>query len=191
MTDIIKLALIYGSTREGRFCDTIARWAAGEIAGQERFSLDIIDPATLDLPTRHERKESAGLAELRRRVGAAEAFLVVTPEYNRAYPAALKFVIDSISAEWNAKPVAFVSYGGISGGLRAVEQLRPVFAELHAMTIRDVVSFANCRNHFDADGALRSPEAARLAMTTMLARLHWWGVALRDARWSLPYEKAA
>jgi NADPH-dependent FMN reductase len=63
------------------------------------------------------------------RIAAAEAFVVVTPEYNHGYPAPLKALIDSSGAEWYAKPIAFVSYGGISGGLRAVEQLRLVFGE--------------------------------------------------------------
>ncbi len=69
----------------------------------------------------------------------ADAFLVVTPEYNHGYPAALKELIDSVYEPWHAKPVAFVSYGGASGGIRAVEQLRQVFAELHAVTLRDGV----------------------------------------------------
>jgi hypothetical protein len=74
-------------------------------------------------------------------IDAADAFVVVTPEYNHSYPASLKHAIDMAHGEWNTKPVAFVSYGGISGGLRAVEALRLVFAELHATTIRDTVSF--------------------------------------------------
>ncbi len=73
----------------------------------------------------------------------ADAFIVVTPEYNHSFTASLKFVLDLVYEPWQGKPVAFVSYGGISGGLRAVEQLRLVFAELHAVTVRDTVSFAN------------------------------------------------
>ena len=114
--------------------------------------------------------------------GAAEAFVVVTPEYNHGYPAALKSLIDSVGAEWQAKPVAFVSYGGASGGLRAVEQLRLVFAELHAVTIRDSVSFASAWEQFDETGKLRHPERADRSMATLLNRLHWWAVALRNAR---------
>src|SRR3546814_5681869 len=85
MDSKIKLGLIYGSTREGRFCDTVAGWAAAEIAGRDDFSLDVIDPAVLDLPARQGGWDEAALAALKRRIGRADAFLVVTPEYNRGY----------------------------------------------------------------------------------------------------------
>jgi NAD(P)H-dependent FMN reductase len=55
------------------------------------------------------------------RIDAADGFVVITPEYNHGYPASLKLAIDSVYHPWQAKPVAFVSYGGIAGGLRAVE----------------------------------------------------------------------
>src|SRR5215475_9237501 len=154
MTPLIKIGLIYGSTRTGRFCD----------------------------PAEQGRDH-----ELQRRIGACDAFLVVTPEYNHGYPAPLKALIDSVGAEWQAKPVAFVSYGGVSGGLRAVEQLRQVFAELHAVTVRDAVSFAGAWEQFDANGALRSPERAERSMEAMLRRLRWWAAALANARRAVPY----
>jgi NAD(P)H-dependent FMN reductase len=191
MDDAIKVALIYGSTREGRFCDTVANWTANEIWSRNDFRLGLIDPAELNLPTTHGRKDDAALLNLRRRLDDADAFIVVTPEYNHGYPVPLKFLIDSAYREWQAKPVAFVSYGGISGGLRAVEQLRLVFAELHAVTIRDCVSFANPRGLFDADGRLIDPDDARKAMATMLSRLRWWATVLREARDTAPYTAVA
>ena len=124
------------------------------------------------------------------RLGQADAFVVVTPEYNHGYTAPLKALIDSNGIEWHAKPVAFVSYGGASGGLRAVEQLRLVFAELHAVTIRDSVSFAGAWEQFDAAGALLNPERAQRSMETLLERLQWWAVALRNARAAVPYLKS-
>lgn len=182
MNDKIEIALIYGSTREGRFCDHVALWAGEEIWQRSEFALDMVDPAALDLPPRHERAESPELASLRQRLERADAFMIVTPEYNHGYPAALKFLIDSVSDAWRGKPVTFVSYGGISGGLRAVEQLRQVFAELHAVTVRDTVSFPRVWEQFDQNGELRDPARAREAMDTMLAGLNWWAHALRAAR---------
>lgn len=182
MDNKIRVGLIYGSTRSGRFCDKVARWAAEQMAASGKFSLDEIDPVV---------PENYDSVPLRQRVAEADAFVVVTPEYNRGYPAPLKSLIDSVGAEWHAKPVAFVSYGGISGGLRAVEQLRQVFAELHTVTIRDAVSFAGAWEQFDDAGRLLEPERARRSMETVLARLHWWAVALRNARAAIPYTKAA
>lgn len=175
MSALIKIGLIYGSTREGRFCDRVAQWA-GQMAAREGFEVDAIDPA-----------ERGREHELQRRIGACDGFVVVTPEYNPGYPAPLKALIDSVGAEWQAKPVAFVSYGGISGGLRAVEQLRLVFAELHAVTIRDSVSFAGAWEQFDGTGALIEPERAERSMSRMLSRLRWWATALSFARTSSPY----
>jgi len=76
-------------------------------------------------------------------------------------------------------------------GIRAVEQLRLVFSELHAVTLRDAVSFAGAHAQFDADGTLAEPARAERAMVTMLTRLRWWAVALREARDASPYMPAA
>lgn len=189
MNDKIKVALIYGSTREGRLCNTVATWAGEQIWERGDFLLDMIDPAALDLPKRMEKEDGAVIKALQKRIDAADAFVIVTPEYNHGYPAALKFVIDSAYDEWRAKPVAFVSYGGGSGGLRAVEQLRLVFAELHAVSIRDSVSFANVWAQFDDNGELLKPERARRSMATMLAHLQWWAMTLREARQARPYQQ--
>ena len=182
----INLAVIYGSARRQRFCDTVGRWVTARIGRRAEFMIDVIDPAAGE-----GSFEIAGRLALKRRVGWADAFVVVTPEYNHSYPAVLKALIDSVSVEWRTKPVAFVSYGGIAGGLRAVEHLRLVFAELHAIGIRDAVAFPNAWQQFDASGSLRSPERAEKAMTTLLDRLAWWAVALRVAREANTYPDAA
>lgn len=121
------------------------------------------------------------------RIGAADAFIVVTPEYNHGYPASLKLAIDSVHPEWRAKPVAFVSYGGFAGGLRAVEQLRVVFAELHAVTIRETVSFYLAPQQFEGNGEPRDAAGVNLAAKKLLDQLAWWAEVLRDARATKPY----
>jgi len=124
------------------------------------------------------------------KLGAADAFVVVTPEYNHSYPAPLKAVIDSHFREWHAKPVGFVSYGGLSGGLRAVEHLRVVFAELHAVTVRDTVSFHGARSCFGPDGRPLDEAVPGAAAGVLLDRLTWWGLTLRDAHQARPYVTA-
>jgi NAD(P)H-dependent FMN reductase len=191
MTEAVGLALIYGSVRPGRFCDGVAAWAADRIERDGRFVLDALDPATLGLTGMNP--EGPGLDDARVRLGRADGFVIVTPEYNHSYPGALKLLIDAFTAEWQAKPVAFVSYGGVSGGLRAVEHLRHVFAELHATSLRDGVALANPWSYFaDTAGAPRSaPQGADEAMTLMLDRLDWWARALEAARRSIPYVRSA
>lgn len=187
MNHNIRVAVIYGSTRSGRFCDTVVKWTAEQIAASGTFILDVIDPARTADATLTDEPSSLSLQQ---RLDRADAFIVVTPEYNHGYPAPLKALIDSSGPEWQAKPVAFVSYGGISGGLRAVEQLRLVFAELHAVTIRDSVSFANAWERFDSTGVLLKPERSEKSMETLLHRLKWWAVALRNARSAIAYEQS-
>lgn len=191
MNTTLNLALIYGSTREGRFCDTVANWTREQIVRRSEFALDVIDPDALDLPRRHERNDGKSVTALRQRIDRADAFVVVTPEYNHGYPAPLKFLIDSVYHGWRAKPVAFVSYGGMTGGLRAVEQLRQVFAELHAVTVRDTVSFPMAWQRFDTAGRPKDPAGCGTAAATMLDRLAWWASVLKDARNTWPYGQAA
>ena len=187
----IRLALIYGSSREGRFCDKVAGWAISQIEGDGPFDLAVIDPGEIDLPPRHISSKHPAIEELRQIIDWADVFVVVTPEYNRGYPAILKFLIDAVGPEWRGKPVGFVSYGGISGGLRAVEQLRLVFGELHAAPIRDGVAFTDVWSRFGAEGQLLNADRTEQAMATMLAQLHWWASALRTARQKVPYGQFA
>jgi NAD(P)H-dependent FMN reductase len=190
MTERTRLAIIYGSTRPGRLCDRVVNWVARELAHYPLIDIDLIDPLEFDLPFEHNR-EHPGVAALSERLSDADAFIVVTPEYNHSFTASLKFVLDLVYEAWHGKPVAFVSYGGISGGLRAVEQLRLVFAELHTVTVRDTVSFANPWGRFAEDGTLENPLDARKSLVLMIARLTWWSSALKPARTTRPYRSVA
>ncbi|RQO38485.1 FMN reductase [Herminiimonas sp. KBW02] len=181
----LNLVLIYGSIREGRYCDIVANWASTQVRKHQEFALEIVDPAKLSLQPQSD--QNPDLHVLRTCLERADAFIVVTPEYNHGYPAPLKHLIDSVSREWQAKPLAFVSYGGVSGGLRAVEQLRQVFTELHVATMRNSVSFANAWEQFDDQGRLYAATRAEKSMEMMLAQLQWWAVALKDARRTIPY----
>jgi NAD(P)H-dependent FMN reductase len=182
MTEKAGLAVIYGSNREQRLCDVVGQWALSRVAVHGGFEIDLIDPAGMTLPARLASEPDATMRGFRDRVAAADAFLIVTPEYNHGYPAVLKFLIDSALEEWHDKPAAFVSYGGQSGGLRAVEQLRLVFAELRVVTVRDSVSLVNAWDQFDGAGRLREPAAANQAIATMLSHLDRWSRTLREVR---------
>ncbi|GAB3568418.1 NAD(P)H-dependent oxidoreductase [Amycolatopsis endophytica] len=183
----LEVAIIIGSTREGRFGPVVANWFAERAAGHGEFRTDVIDLADTDLPAALSGRPTPEVASVSARLDRADAFVVVTPEYNHSYPAPVKTLLDWHGTQWQAKPVAFVSYGGLSGGLRAVEHLRPVFAELHAVTIRDTVSFHGAWSQFDDSGALIDPDAATAAAKAQLDQLAWWASALRTARRTHPY----
>ncbi|WP_307797608.1 NADPH-dependent FMN reductase [Streptomyces laculatispora] len=139
-----RLALLVGSTRSGGADSTVAPWFLDRAEAYGLGDVDVIDLAAVELPVVTGAVPGEGpprvVADLARRIEAAEAFVVVTPEHNHSFPAPLKNAIDWFRQEWYAKPVSFVSYGGVSGGLRAVEQLRPVCGELHGVPIRGSVS---------------------------------------------------
>jgi NAD(P)H-dependent FMN reductase len=177
----LHVAVIVGSTREGRFGGTVADWFVGEASERGDMVIDLIDLAELDLPMALPLVPAPRAQAYVERIGLADAFVVITPEYNHGYPASLKQAIDLPRDEWREKPVGFVSYGGVSGGLRAVEQLRQVFAELHVVTMRDSISFAMAWEQFDESGELLDPTSGNRSATAMLDQLAWWGTALRAA----------
>ncbi|MFI7449893.1 NADPH-dependent FMN reductase [Nonomuraea sp. NPDC049714] len=187
----LHLALIVGSTRAGRFGPTVAAWFAEQAAARQDVVVDLIDLAQARLPAHLTGEPGAedarALAAVSERLTRADGFVVVTPEYNHSYPASLKSAIDWHFTEWQAKPVGFISYGGVSGGLRAVEHLRQVFAELHAVTIRDTVSFHGAAYQFTPDGRPKDPASCEAAATRLLDQFVWWARALRSARSHHPY----
>lgn len=187
MDNPIRVAIIIGSTRDGRFGPTVARWFAEQAAQRDDLVVDLVDLVEMDLPAAYPKDFGAEVRAFLARLDEADAFVVVTPEYNHGYPAALKQAIDLGRREWQAKPVGFVSYGGMSGGLRAVEQLRQVFAELHAVTVRDTVSFHNFPQQFDPAGQPLDPVGTGAAAKKMLDQLAWWAAALKTARTTRPY----
>ena len=168
----IRVEVITGSVREGRFGPVVADWFTRHAAARGDLAV-----RTLDL--------AASPPELADRIGAADAVVVVTPEYNHSYPASLKAAIDWHFIHWTAKPVGFVSYGGAAGGRHAVLHLENVLTELHAVTIRDGLSFPN---YFIAwqDGRPLDSDADTYAKA-MFDQLAWWAAALRTARATVPY----
>ena len=191
---MIHLGLIVASTREGRLGGRVAEWFTNLAGARGDLAIDLIDLAAIALPERLPAAHPArggrapAVAPFAERVAAAEAFVIVTPEYNHGYPAALKQALDLLHVEWRAKPVSFVSYGGVSGGVRAVEQLRQVAVELHMAPVRDAVVLPMARRLF-ADGAPADPDG-RIAESVgaMLDRLVWWAEALSAARRHRPYD---
>jgi len=184
----LQLAVIYGSARQGRLCDQVVGWVTQHIEKLSGFEVRTIDPR--DFGPALSGQDTDQHAQLRAEIAAADAYLVVTPEYNHGYPADLKLLIDSAYKQWQAKAVAFVSYGGLSGGIRAVEQLRQVFAELHVVGLRDSVSFPMVWKMFGVEPRPDLSQQAE-ALSLTLRRLHWWASTLKNARSERPYDQTA
>ncbi|GAA3971105.1 NAD(P)H-dependent oxidoreductase [Thermobifida alba] len=185
----LRLAVVIGSIREGRFGPTVAQWITEEARSFGQFDVDVVDLADAGLPMRITDTAPPEVEALRPRLAAADAFIMVVPEYNRGYPASLKTLIDWYIEEWQAKPVGFVSYGGRGGALRSVDHVSAVLSDLHAVPLRDTVSFHDAWDKFDASGRPVDREGAEAAAKILLDRLLWWGSALRSARLEHPYNR--
>jgi Predicted flavoprotein len=180
-----RLTVVIASTRSGRFGPTVGRWFADVARKEATFDVDVIDLVDVELPASLE--PTPVTRRFTEQIGASDAFVIVTPEYNHSFPGQLKIALDSVRDEWHAKPVAFVSYGGLSGGLRAVESLRLVAAELHMVSIRATVSFHAARDRFGADGQPLTPEEPLAAAEGLLAQLAWWTDVLGRGRTRMAY----
>lgn len=173
----LRLAVIVGSTRTGRLGPMVAKWFLSEAARRPDVTIDLIDLVDARLPYDLGEERSPEVISYAQRVEQADAVVIVTPEYNHSFPAPLKNAIDWLRAEWRHKAVGFVSYGGLSGGILAVEQLRQVFAELDAVTMRSNVSFPNVWAQF-VDGIPVEADRYRRAADRLIDQLAWWTNAL-------------
>lgn len=190
---MLKIKIILGSTRPNRFSDKPGTWIFGEARKKEGVEGELLDLRDYPFPFYNEPispsmiKDGAYSNEIVKRwavkIKEADAFIIVTPEYNHGTSGVLKNALDSVYAEWNNKPVGFVSYGGV-GGARAVEQLRGVAVELQMAPIRNAVHIPQHWNLLDEKGNLKdgalNPFKKNADM--LLAQLMWWAAALKTAR---------
>ncbi len=184
-----KIQVIIGATRQGRFGDKPAKIIFEDlkkIADVEAELLDLRDyplpffdePVSPNFIT--EPYSNPQVAKWTKKIAEADAYIIVTPEYNHGYPAVLKNAIDYVGKEWNNKPIAFVSYGAVAGGTRAVQQLRQVVVDLQMTPIRAGVHIVNYWDHLDEKGELK-PDAVHGAQA-LFDQLLWWTKALKTAR---------
>jgi NAD(P)H-dependent FMN reductase len=182
------LQVVVASTRPGRVGLPVARWFAARAADEGRFVVDVADLAEIALPfldePNHPRLRQYVHDHTRRwseRVDAADAFAFVVPEYNHGFNAPLKNAIDFLYQEWQHKPVGLVSYGGVSGGTRAAQQIKQVLVAVKAVPLPEAVILPFVRQHLEGD-ELRPPESVERAADAMLGELARWADALRPLR---------
>lgn len=184
----LKLLVILGSNRPGRFGERVGQWVLKSLEAFPQFQVDFADLANmnlgLSLSAHHPRTGiyEGGAMELAAKLGDADAFIIVTPEYNHGYPAILKHAIDSVYAEWFAKAGSIVSYGAASGGLRASEQIRQVLAELRTHITRNGIAISGASQKIKEDGTWIGTEDMNPAFKSVVDELFWWASALKTAR---------
>jgi NAD(P)H-dependent FMN reductase len=187
----MRIAVITGTTREGRFSEKVAAWVTSRL--RPAVELDVIDLREFPLPlfdgpppARHPREyQHPLLARFGEVIDRADGFVVLTAEYNHGYPAVLKNAMDHTFVEWRRKPISFVGWGNV-GGARAIEQLREVAVEFelaplrHAVHILPDVMRPALQSGDPVDIAVFEPLEPKLVL--LIEDLLWWGHALAAAR---------
>ena len=182
------LTVIIASTRPVRAGLPIAEWFAARAREHGGFDVGVSDLDELALPMLNEPKHprlreytKQHTAEWSATVGASDAFVIVTAEYNHGYPAPLKNALDYLYHEWQYKPVGFVSYGGVAAGTRAVQQLKQVITALRMTPIVEAVNIP-FHTQFIADGSFNSNDVMDQAADAMLDEMVRTEAALRTLR---------
>lgn len=183
----IKIAVILGSTRPGRNGEAVARWvyeiakkridAEFEFVDIKDFNLPLLDepvpPSQGQYSKEHTKVWSA-------KIDSFDGYIFVTAEYNHGIPGALKNAIDYLYKEWNNKAAGFVGYGS-AGGVRAVEQLRLVMAELQVADVRAQVA-VSIITEFEDFRIFKPASYQEELVNNMLDQVISWGRALKFLR---------
>jgi NAD(P)H-dependent FMN reductase len=184
---MLKIGIIIGSTRPGRKGEAVAKWvlefakkrsdAEYELLDIEEYNLPLLDeempPSMGKYSKEHTKKWAAAIEKL-------DGFVFVTPEYNHATSGALKNAIDFLYAEWNNKAAGFVSYGSV-GGIRAVENLRLIMAELQIADVRSQVALSLFTD-FENFSEFKPASLHDKSLNDLFDQLLIWSKALRNVR---------
>jgi NAD(P)H-dependent FMN reductase len=184
-----KLHVIIASTRPGRIGLPVAQWFTDWAVKHGGFEVNVVDLAELNLPLMDEpnhprlrRYEHQHTKDWSATADAADAFVIVMPEYNHGYTAPLKNALDYLNNEWAYKPVGLVSYGGVSGGLRAVQGIKPILTSLKMMPLLEGLPIPFAMRLLDDEGEIQADEAMENTATLMLDELLRWTGALAPLR---------
>ena len=187
------LQVITASTRPSRLGPAVASWFEAAARAHGAFTIELVDLAEVALPLldepNHPRLRQYTREHTRawsRTVSRADAFVIVTPEYNYGAPPALVNALDYLTHEWGYAPVGFVSYGGVSGGTRAVQMIKQIVTTLRMMPIPEAVAVPFFAQHIDdATGAFDPGDVQAKAAGAMLDELGRWTTALGQLRASV------
>lgn len=171
------LQILIASTRQVRVGDKVGAWFIDEARQHGAFEIDVVDLRELDLPFMDEpnhprlgKYQYEHTIKWSQTVSRADAFVFVHPEYNFGYTAPLKNAIDYLSKEWNRKPVTFVSYGGVSGGLRAAQMLKQVVTTVGMVPAVNAVPIPFVAKHIE-DNAFVANDIMKQGAHTALDEL--------------------
>jgi NAD(P)H-dependent FMN reductase len=177
----LSIPVILGTTRKGRNSEPVARYIVGELGKRSEVVTELIDIATLPLPT-NDAGEAIKDPGFSAKMDRADALVIVSPEYNHGYPGLLKHVLDSCLKEYIHKAVGIAGVSaGTFGGARVIESLLPVMRELGLVTIFWDLNFSKAGEFLDAEGQPRDP-GPHPSIDRFLNELIWMAKTLRYGR---------
>ena len=181
-------AVIYGSVRTARQGIKAARFIVRQLEARGH-AVSLVDPLQYSLPLldRMYKEFEPGTAPkameaVARILDRADAFVIVSGEYNHSEPAALKNLLDHFQKEYLYKPSGIVTYSaGPFGGVRALITLRALLAELGAAAIPSALPISQVGQAFDDAGNPLDAAYERRA-DKFLDEFEWYARALKAAR---------
>jgi NAD(P)H-dependent FMN reductase len=190
-----KLQIIIGSTRPTRAADKVAPWVIDRAIAHSAFDVEVLDLRDWPLTIFAEHLGTIGdfndptysdpaVRRWNHKIKEADAYLVITPEYNHSVPGVLKNAIDNVfvSFAFRNKPVVTVGYsGGVAGGVRAIEHLAQIAIEAELVPLRAAVVIPQVAEAFDEAGQPLNP-VTDISLGVALDDLAWWSAALERAR---------
>lgn len=190
MSDKLRVAMLLGSARPGRMCDRVAAYVKQKLS-LAGFDVEVIDPAVLKFPLLqtplhfYEDPSQApqNVVDTNEKLKAADAYVVISAEYNHSMPPALTNMLDHFpSTTFQYKPCAIVCYSGSPfGGMRAAMQLRNFLAELGMLTVPAISAVATVHETLSEDGQSADAYLAEAAAKT-IEQLTWYAQATRTQR---------
>jgi NAD(P)H-dependent FMN reductase len=185
----LKLHIIICSTRPGRVGPCVATWFHSLAVQHGKFEATLIDLAIFDLPVFDEPKhpilqqyQHEHTKNWAASVNAADAYVLVTPEYNFGPPPSLLNALNYVYKEWNYKPAGIVSYGGVSGGLRSALIEKLTLTTLKMMPMVEAVAIQNISSLIDENRHFMPNEHHINSGTSLLDELHKWAIVLKTMR---------
>ena len=185
----MRIAIIIGSTRPGRNGLAVAQWAYGLAKQRTSAEYELVDIVDYNLPLFDEAVPPAmgpGSKEHTKKwaakIASFDGYVFVTPEYNYCPPPSLVNALDYVYREWNYKPCGFVSYGGVSGGLRAVQAAKLQVTTLKLMPMMEGVMVPMVASLIDEAGQFQSNALIDKSALTLLDELRYWADGLKAMR---------
>lgn len=184
-----QLKVIIASTRPTRKGPIVADWFLKLLEEHSEFEVEVLDLKKIDLPMMDEEEhprfqnyKNEHTKKWSKTIDGADAFVVVTPEYNYSYPASVKNALDYLSNEWKEKPWGFVSYGGVSGGTRSVQDMKMPLTTLNIMPLSQAVNIPFFTQFINDEGVFEGNEPLVKSAHSMLTELLRWTEALKGMR---------